>query len=307
MAGQDVAGVGRSLDQHLQPLHGGVNPPRRAGGGDFLAQHRPRLDGAAKFDPDPADFDFADPGEAELEERVEPAPREGVAVAAKIVEHRADVGVHVPRQQEAIVQPGAPTGQRPGVRVLPEAGHQRPHQQGLDQRHAGVGWHLESPELDQPEPAPLAVGIEQLVDAELGPVGVAGDVHQQVPQEAVDQPGPDPLAQALQLGEGDLELVQGFVAGLVDARRLAGRPDETAGEQVGQRRMVLPVGQQAPQQVGAAKNGTVGRRRPADGDVVAAPGSGVGSVQPELLSAQPGRPGVLVEAGDRGDQLGPGG
>ena len=32
------------------------------------------------------------------------------------------------------------------------------------------------------------------------------------------------------------------VARLVDARRLAGRADEQAGEQVGQRRMVLPVG-----------------------------------------------------------------
>ena len=45
-----------------------------------------------------------------------------------------------------------------------------------------------------------------------------------------------------QLAERDLELVQRVVARLVDARRLRGRADEQAREQVRQRRMVVPVG-----------------------------------------------------------------
>jgi hypothetical protein len=55
--------------------------------------------------------------------------------------------------------------------------------------------------------------------------------------------------------EGDFQFVEAFVARLVDARRLAGGADEHAGEQVGQRRVVLPVGDQAAQQVGPAQAG----------------------------------------------------
>ena len=49
------------------------------------------------------------------------------------------------------------------------------------------------------------------------------------------------------------------VARLVDARRLAGRADEQPGEEVGQRRVVVPVGDQAAQQVGPAQERAVGR------------------------------------------------
>ena len=78
-------------------------------------------------------------------------------------------------------------------------------------------------------------------------------------------------------------------------RRLARRPDAQAGEQVGQRRMVLPVGDQAAQQIGAAEKRAVGRRRSADhDDVVAAAGTGVPAVEHELLSAESGFVRVLV-------------
>ena len=61
------------------------------------------------------------------------------------------------------------------------------------------------------------------------------------------------LARARHLRHGDLELVEAVVARLVDARRLAGRADEQAREQVAQRRMVLPVQHQALQQIGPAQ------------------------------------------------------
>ena len=73
---------------------------------------------------------------------------------------------------------GAPAHQRAGVRVGPEAGDQRSDQQRLHERHARVRRHLEAAQLEQPEPAALGVGAEQLVDAELGPVGAAGYVDE---------------------------------------------------------------------------------------------------------------------------------
>ena len=114
---------------------------------------------------------------------------------------------------------------------------------------------------------------------------VAGHVDQQMAEDAVDQPG-RAVAAVGDLLEGDLQLVEAVVPGFVDPRRLARRPDEHAREQVRQRRMVVPVGDQAAEQVGPAQDRAVGRRRPAEHDVVAAAGAGVPAVDHELLGAQ---------------------
>src|SRR5438874_1786366 len=95
---------------------------------------------------------------------------------------------------------------------------------------------------------------------------------------------------ALQLLKRDLELVQAIVARLVDAWRLAGRPDEHAGKQVRERRMVLPVRNQALQQVGAPQQRTFGRCGAAQRNVVAAAGTGVAAVEHEFLGAEAGSP-----------------
>ena len=92
-------------------------------------------------------------------------------------------------------------------------------------------------------------------------MGVAGQVHQEIAQQPVHQPGLQGLLARAVLAfhflERDLELVEAVVAGLVDPRRLAGGADEHAREQIGQRRMVLPVGHQAAQQIGPAQQGAV--------------------------------------------------
>ena len=149
----------------------------------------------------------------------------------------------------------------------------------------------------RPEPAGRAVGRIELVDADLGAVGVAGDIDQQVAQQPVDQPGQRrrALAGRGHLRQRDLQLVERVVARLVDARRLAGRADEQAGEQVGQRRVALPVQDQALQQVGPAQERAVVRRRAADHDVVAAAGAGVPAVDHELVGAEPGLARLLVD------------
>ena len=92
----------------------------------------------------------------------------------------------------------------------------------------------------------------------------------------------------------------------VDARRLARRADEQAGEQVGQRRVALPVEHEALQQVRPAQERAVRRRRAADDDMVAAAGAGVAAVDHELVGAEPRLPRFLVDAARDVDAIAPG-
>ncbi len=93
----------------------------------------------------------------------------------------------------------------------------------------------------------------------------------------------------------DLQFVEVFVAAFVDARRLRGGADEQAGKAVGQRGVVLPVGDQRGEQIGPAQEGAVLGRGAAEGDVVAAAGAGVAAVEHELLGAQARQARFVVE------------
>ena len=106
-----------------------------------------------------------------------------------------------------------------------------------------------------------------------------------------------PLApgEAADLLERDLHLVDRLGPALVEARGLAGRADEPAGEEVGQRRVALPVGDQADQQVGPSQQRSVDRLPAAEGQVVAAAGAGVQAVEVELLGRQLGQPRFVVQ------------
>ena len=141
-------------------------------------------------------------------------------------------------------------------------------------------------------------GIE-FVDADLGTVGVAGDVDQQVAEDPVDQPG-----RAIQAGRGervgdlpqrDLQLIKLIVARFIHARRLAGRADEQAAEQVAERGMVLPIPDQRGEQVRAAQERAVGRGRAADDDMVAAAGPGRPAVDHVFGRIEQALPRLFVE------------
>ena len=223
------------------------------------------------------------------------------------------------------MQPGAPVHQRTGVRLGPEAGDQGAHEQRLQQGHPRVRRHLEAAHLQQPQPPPLGAGREELVDAELGAVGIARDVGQQVPQQPVHQPGAGALLgvellgqrlgdvarlvlhgdDVVHLGEGDLQLVERLGPPFVHPWRLAGGADETAAEEVAEGRVVLPVSDQRAQQVGAAQQRRVGRGGAAEGEVVAAAGAGVAAVEVELLGGEADLAGVLVEGLGLLDELAP--
>ncbi len=94
------------------------------------------------------------------------------------------------------------------------------------------------------------------------------------------------LAELGHLVEGKLELIKDVVAGLVDARHLAGRAEENAGEKIGERGMVLPVADEALEQIGPAQQRAVEHGRAAEHDVVAAAGADVAAIEQELFRGQ---------------------
>src|SRR5215510_947944 len=86
---------------------------------------------------------------------------------------------------------------------------------------------------------------------------IAGQIGEQVTQQAVDDPGLRRLLAgamlALELLECNLELVEPVVARFIDARRLARGTDEEPREEIRERRMVLPIRNEALQQIGTAE------------------------------------------------------
>ena len=103
----------------------------------------------------------------------------------------------------------------------------------------------------------------------------------------------------------DFQFVEPVVPRFVDARRLAGRADEHAGEQIGQRRMALPVQHEALQQIGPAQERRIRRRAAADHDMIAAAGAGVAAVDQKTVGAEPRLRGVLIQAEGDVDRLAP--
>src|SRR6266700_4098043 len=144
--------------------------------------------------------------------------------AAQIVQHAEKVLPDEMLQHEPVVQGRAPADGGAALRLAPEPGDQRAHEQLLCQAHARVRRHFERAEFDQAEASGRTVGREQLVDANFGAVGVAGDVDEKVAKQTVDQPRArwGALARRRHHRECDFELIELVIACLVDTRSLAG-------------------------------------------------------------------------------------
>src|SRR5262249_41590597 len=95
--------------------------------------------------------------------------------------------------------------------------------------------------------------------------------------------------------ERDLELVELAVPALVDARVLRGGADEEPREEIREGWMVLPVGEEAREQVRTPQERAVERMRGADDDVVSAAGADRAAVDQELLGREPAEARLLVE------------
>ncbi len=113
------------------------------------------------------------------------------------------------------------------VGSVPEPGDERADEQLLREAHSGVGGHFETAQLDEPEASGAAVGRVEFVDADFGAMRVSGDVDEQVPEKSVDDPWGNGGAVG-QLSKGDVQFVEGIFPAFIDARGLAGWPDEHA-------------------------------------------------------------------------------
>ena len=137
---------------------------------------------------------------------------------------------------------------------------------------------------------------------------VARHVHQQIAQRAVYQPGRcgcAAVALFFQLLQGDFDLVDLVVAGFVKTRGLAGRADEQTAEQIAQAGVVVPVADEAGQQLGLAQERAVSGRGAAQHKVVAAPGAGVATIEHEFFARQASAVRGFVQKLGVVDQLGP--
>src|SRR5829696_3707819 len=115
------------------------------------------------------------------------------------------------------------------------------------------------------------------------------------------------ISQLIDLGKGDLQLIQRLWPTLIDPRRLAGRSHETSGEEVGQPGMVLPEGDHADQQIRALEQRRPQRLWTAERQVVAAAGTAVPPVESKGLGAQPLLASDPVQRLDQVGELGPAG
>ncbi len=256
----------------------------------------PGFQGLTQFQLDTADGIVADLGKTKLQVRGKPFGPQRIPGGIEFDDNVGKVLLDKVRQQETVMQLGAPARQLGrGVGFTPEPRDQGAQQQLLGQAHARMGRHFKGTQFQQAQTAGGAVGGVEFVDTELGAVGIARDVDQQVAQQAVDLPRRAFLIGFGHLREGDLQLVQRIVARFVHPRRLGRGADKQPGKQVGQRRVVMPVTDQAAQQIRAAQERRILGRGAAEYEVVATAGAGVAPVDHEFFRGQSGLSRLFVE------------
>src|SRR5947209_14534947 len=267
----------------------------------------PGLERLSYFELHAAVLDRAAEGEAEFALRLEPDGIELVAGIAEIAEHAQKIFPDEMRQHEAIVQRRSPAHERAFLRLAPEPRQKRAHKELLRKTHARIRRHFERAELDKAETAGRTVGRIKFVDADFRAMRVAGDVNEQVAEEAIDEPEGRCAAVAWlrHISERDFQFVQTFVPRLVHARRLTRRADEQAGKQIGERRVALPIQHDALQKIGPAQKRRVRRRRAADDNMIAAACAGVTAIDHEFVGAEPRLARLLVNAARDLDAIAP--
>ncbi len=181
-----------------------------------------------------------DPREAELGERVEPGLLERDAVRAQVGDDLADVADRALGQQEVLVQPACPSGS--GV---PTSGFSQNIATRLRTSSActrassGCGGISKPRSSSSPSRPRLPSGLYSL--------SMQNSARCVLPVRSVSRCRSDRstthgsrlppfglVGQPPDLGERDLHLVDGLGPALVEARRLAGRADEPAREEIGE-------------------------------------------------------------------------
>ncbi len=191
-------------------------------GSTFFAEHVPRFDGLPQFDFDVLVADRSAEWEAEFEVGIEPFLTEVEACFLKIGQHVGEVLRQEMRQHDLSCRPVFQRTRSFWYGFCQKWGEQAAEQQLLRQAHSRMRRHFEGPQFDQPQASGTGVGRKQFVDAELGPMRVAGEIHEEIAEQPVGQPRRHERV-FRQLLEGRFEFVYRFVPGFVDARSLARR------------------------------------------------------------------------------------
>ena len=203
----------------------------------------------------------------------------------EVGDHIAEVLPDEMRKKKPIVQFRSPWHERLPVGFIPEFGDKSAQEELLDEAHAFMRRHLKGAQLKHTlAPGPSAWRIE-FVDAKLGPVHVASNINQDITENPIHQPGRDGAFLG-NLVECDLQFVERIVACLIHARALASGPYEETREQVGKRRMILPVIDQTPKQVGPAQERAIRGCRTSHDEVIAATGAAVAPIEHKLLGSR---------------------
>ena len=90
------------------------------------------------------------------------------------------------RQQEPVVNLGAPAHKILPVRLLPEARNQRAEQKMLCETHPRMRRHLKRPHFQQSEAPGRRFRCIELVNAKFRTVRVSGSIDQNIAENAID-------------------------------------------------------------------------------------------------------------------------
>ena len=232
VAGDHMSRLHQPRHQHHNPLQRTVHQPRGGPAARLLAQHMPRLKRPPQLESHAVVHHLPQLRKAELPQGLKPVALEGKSTPPQIVEHAVKICHQEMGQEKLVVQRRSPAHQRAVPGTLPHCCHQRPHNELREQADPHMRGHLKGAQFHQPPLAAGSVGGKELVDAEFCPVGVAGQIDQQVAEHPIDKPRGTLRPRGPQFLQRDLQFVEAFMTGLVDAGRLAGGTDERAGKEI---------------------------------------------------------------------------
>ena len=287
VAGDHVARVDQAAHLDLHPLDRRVDVAGRRAAGRLLAQHVPGLDRLAQLQ-----LDAATPRSSRA---AESGTRGAARTSRARTRSRPVAGRRARRAKSWATKCGsmkrstAPVPQRTSrcgrarARTRRSARARSSCWARLMRACGGISKARSSTRPWRPVGAVRAV---ELVDADLGAVGVAGDVDQQVAEDAIDEPG-----RRRPLGRRPARTPAPARRARRGAPRRCAAPGWSGPTNSPENRYdsdgwLTPVADQAAQQIGPAQERAVGRRRAAQHHVVAAAGAGVAAVEHELLGAQ---------------------
>ena len=195
---------------------------------------------------------------------------------------------------------------------LQQVGGQAAPEQGDGAAPAHLGQAFQGPEFHQTQAAGRGTGIPELVETDFAAMVVAAAVGMQMAQGFADQTamvaagvvGATAVIGLLQGPVGQLQ-IKDRASGLVGPWRLGGRTHAGAAEQVGQRRVVLPVAQDAHQPGRPAEEGMVGQVGSTPEQVVAATGALLAATGRRLPAAQALGGAGLLQQGHPAVVIGP--